>query len=364
MFKSKTCFVIGAGASHELDLPIGNGLTADIAKLINIEADYGFPLKKGDPQIYQILQMLHRKPEWKDSKFLLSGRELAEAMELAPSIDTFLQTHRDNAEYRILGKLGIAQAILKAERKCKLHASNGGPVRYRDIANTWYVSLAQHLFSGIPADSPASAFDNVSFIVFNYDRCLEVFLIRAVSVYFRIPQSEAQKIVSNVAILHPYGSIGPLDDFGPESAVFGDNEADLVAVTQRILTFSESVQDDDLVQNTKRLIRESETLVFLGFAFHEQNMDLLGDELPKQEKKSAVRRVYATTYGMSASDTQVVKAQIAHLLRGRPQKERDDYTIEMFPGKCCDLFAEYWRSLSASAETQSSIRRYNMEVLG
>lgn len=364
MFKSKTCFVVGAGASEELNFPIGKGLTADIAKLIHIEADFGFPLKKGDPQIYQTLQILHRTPEWKENTFLRSGRELAEAMELAPSIDTFLQTHIDNAEYKILGKLGIAQAILQAERKCKLHAAKGGPVRYGDIANTWYVSLAQHLFSGIPADNPASAFDNVSFIIFNYDRCLEVFLIRAVSVYFRIPMSEAQKIVSKVEILHPYGSIGPLDDSGPESAVFGDNEADLVAVTKRILTFSESVEDDDLVQNTKRLIRESETLVFLGFAFHEQNMDLLGDELPKQEKKSAVRRVYATTFGMSASDMQVVKAQIAHLLRGRPQKERDDYTIEMFSGKCRDLFAEYWRSLSASAETQSSIRRYDISAFG
>lgn len=363
MFKSKTCFIIGAGASAELSLPIGKGLTADIAKLVNIKAEMGYVLKEGDPQIFQALRILHQEPAWKENNFLRSGPELAEAMELASSIDTFLHTHRDNNEYKILGKLGIAQAILQAERKSKLHAASSGPVRFSTIANTWYVSLAQHLFSDIPSHNPASAFENVSFIVFNYDRCLEVFLIRALRVYFRIPESEAQQIVSKVDIIHPYGSIGSINDYGTKSAIFGDNEADLIAVTERILTFSESIEDVELVQKTKALIRESETLIFLGFAFHEQNMDLLGDELPKQQKKSCVRRVYATTFGMSASDTQVVKSQISHLLRGRPQKEKDNYTIEMFPGKCADLFAEYWRSLSASAQTQSLIHPYSIEAL-
>ncbi len=72
----------------------------------------------------------------------------------------------------------------------------------------------------------------------------------------------------------------------------------------------------------------AETLIFLGFAFYDQNMKLLGDDVTQGGARlnyDGIRRVYATTYGMSESDVGVAKAQIAYLARGRARRENDDF---------------------------------------
>lgn len=359
MFKSKTVFVVGAGASKEANLPIGKELTQKIAELVNFHIEFNGTVKSGNPQIYEcIRQMIHAdRDNWKDQKLIQSGRAVAEAMALAPSIDTFLHTHRDNREFVLMGKLGIAKAILLAESKSLLAPTHDRSVPFsmKKLADTWYVSLAQHLFSGIQANEADKVFENVGFIVFNYDRCLEIFLTRALSVYFRIEIEEAKSIVNKIDIVHPYGSLGDYADTTHRGVVFGDDDCNLLSVAKRILTFSESIEDENLVAKIKEMVREAETLVFLGFGFHEQNMDLLGDEVSKLEKRTNIERVYATTHGLSSSDAQVVKNQIAHLLKGRPQRPRDDYSILTYGGECRHLFAEYWRSLSASASVQGAL---------
>ena len=47
MFRSKTLFVVGAGASKEVNFPIGTELTEEIAQLWDFEFDLN-QLKKGD----------------------------------------------------------------------------------------------------------------------------------------------------------------------------------------------------------------------------------------------------------------------------------------------------------------------------
>lgn len=94
-------------------------------------------------------------------------------------------------------------------------------------------------------------------------------------------------------------------------------------------------------------MQQAETLVFLGFGFHDQNMLVLSEDAPKEEKRSSIKRVLATVCGLSASDTKVVTQQIARTLKGRPLRERDNYTVDTFNGTCSEFFEEYWRSLTA-----------------
>ncbi|MCW2370180.1 hypothetical protein [Sphingobium sp. B11D3D] len=364
MFKSKTVFVIGAGASAEAELPIGKHLTKRIAQLVDFRVGRLQTLTQGDPQLLSILEhMVRQDPDpWPDNQFLRSGREVAEAMQLAPSIDTFLQTHKDNREYVLLGKLGIAKAILAAEARSRLAptADQSSPFDMRSVADTWYVSLAQHLFSGVPADDPLSAFENVSFIVFNYDRCLEVFLHRAIAVYFPRMVREVDAIMSKVRIVHPYGDLGALTLGAEGRTPFGSESADLLRIANRILTFSETIEDNQLLHRIKTIVNEAETLVFLGFAFHEQNMEILNDNVPKGEKRNSIKRVYATTLGVSQSDQQIIRSQIGDLVKGRPIKDRDQYSIQIADGECKKMFEEYWRSLSAVAADQARFGRYNL----
>ena len=345
MFKSNTLFVIGAGASQEAGLPIGSKLTEKIAALLRFSADHG-NLTKGDHIIYNALRKLTQQEEWAQNKFLGSGREVAEAMELAQSIDTFLESHSSNREYVQLGKLGIVRAIAMAESSSKLKPQVNGnsPFRLTDLTDTWYYSLARQLFNGVQADKPYSAFDNVSFIVFNYDRCLQTFLTRAAQVYFQLNSAQAETLISQVEIIHPYGSLGSIFDGTADRVPFASVDFDILDVANRIQTFSESC---DLAATIRQRICEAESLVFLGFGFHEQNIALLDVSKGIDLFDAPPKRVFATTMGMSTSDEAVVRDQISYALLGRPLNKDEESSISTNSGTCAELFSTYWRSLTA-----------------
>lgn len=345
MFNSPTVFVLGAGASEEARLPIGSQLTLKIAALVDLAKRAGAGLVRGDPHIDEALRQLGRDEEWSDNHFYGSGQAVAEAMQLAPSIDTFLESHATNREFVLLGKMGIARAIAIAESESLLapRDNRAKPFNMTAMSATWYVSLAQQMFTGVPVEEPQRAFENVSFIVFNYDRCLEVFLTRASQMYFRVTEAVAAELVGQIPIHHPYGWLGSAQP-GKEGYVgFGDAELDVYAASTRIRTFSESVE----AEAAGTSLAGAETVIFLGFAFHRQNLDLLARQLGGREPSQPLPRVFATTCGLSDSDVQVVRNQIALLFCGRTEQPTDKTRLATLTGKCSDLFGSYWRSLTA-----------------
>lgn len=67
------------------------------------------------------------------------------------------------------------------------------------------------LFEGTFAIELEDIFRNISFIFFNYDRCIEFYLWIALQDYFNITSQEAAKLVqTKLKIIHPYGSLGPI----------------------------------------------------------------------------------------------------------------------------------------------------------
>lgn len=353
MFKSKTLFIVGAGASEEATLPIGTKLAEEIAGQLNFRIRGGQLIGGNAEILAAAAKALHCVGD--DTLAISAGRAVSNGMTLAPSIDTFLQTHRDKPDYILLGKLGIAEAILRAERNSLMgeKITRSGLFDLNRLKNTWYHSLAQQLFSGINANDYHTAFENVRFIVFNYDRCLEHFLMNAMSAFFQISPSLSKEIVESLDIIHPYGYLGSL--YSSDEAIgFGADHCDLIQVASGLFTFSESLGDNDKSTKIQQLVRDAETIVFLGFGFLDQNMILLDDDSPKAEKNSSAKRVFATAHGLSDSDSAVVATQIGYLLRGRPKKERDDYSIDMFNGTCHELFREYWRSLTAAVDMRPS----------
>lgn len=345
MFKSKTLFVVGAGASAEAGLPIGSELTAKIAALLQLELQYE-NLTKGDRVIFNALRKLAGQPEWVGNQFLGSGRGLAEAMDLAQSIDTFLESHSGNREYVQLGKLGIVRAIAIAEASSKLQPTKDGqsPFILKNLSNTWYYSLARQLFSGVSVDNPEKAFDNVSFVVFNYDRCLQVFLIQAAQKYFTMNAQQAGELISRVNFIHPYGSLGSIFECSVGRVPFASHDFDILTVANSIRTYSET---SNVAAAIRQRVCAAETLIFLGFGFHEQNIDLLDVFKDSGVLDGGLKRIFATTMGMSTSDEAVVRDQISYALYGRPLSKDDENSISTNCGTCADLFSMYWRSLTA-----------------
>lgn len=194
----------------------------------------------------------------------------------------------------------------------------------------------------VPLKHVEGLFDQVMFVVFNYDRCLEHFLIHALQALYGITLEAAKKIVANISIVHPYGTVGEL-----ESVPFGGpdiNEPNCFQLASRIKTYTERIEDGGIVETMREMIQVAQCIVFLGFAYGEQNMDLLKPTTPIER-----RPVFGTAYGLSQTDREVVTARILQMMKPPPPATiYKDSLIQLGINiKCARLFDEYARSLNA-----------------
>jgi hypothetical protein len=107
----------------------------------------------------------------------------------------------------------------------------------------------------------------------------------SVTNYYGIPNygtdaSELYSFVKQVIIRHPYGVVGLLDwqDWAQNGrpVSFGHvGNVDLLEIAHQINTFTEQQEDNEKLAIIRRTVQEAEVIVFLGFAFHERNMELL-----------------------------------------------------------------------------------------
>ena len=248
----------------------------------------------------------------------------------------------------LCGKLGIVKSILDAERSSKFRAHREGDSSFRlnDLLGTWYVSFLQMLTEGITKSDVGQIFENLSIITFNYDRCIERFLCQALADYYELQESEAQQLVSKLQIYHPYGKVGQLPWQSNVGAVpFGSERANLIELSKQIKTFTEGLDDAQLRGGIHEAVGEAEVVVFLGFAFHPLNMELLTPGYP-----TAVQRVYATTLGLSDSDEAVIEDDIQRMLGLDDLAFHDDPKLkpDMAKLKCGEFFRHYFRSISAA----------------
>lgn len=307
MFEKRTVFVVGAGASCELGLPAGDGLMAKIAStLAPNRSNWGF----GDDEIIGVIAQREQRQHGQNwggaiTRYRDAAAKLARALPYARSIDTYLDSQQDDEATVALGKLAIASTILKAERSSHLYREPNRPagsVHQGRLAESWYPPLARILTSGHRANDLSNLFTNVSFIVFNYDRCLELFLARMVREYFDASEEATAEALRSATIVHAYGQVGflPWQRTGndqPHPVPFGGGDApNLDEIAVAIKTYSEVA--DSIVKSTiSRLTTEAETMIFMGFGFIAQNMQLLA---PAGD--SVVKQIIATAYQLSQQD--------------------------------------------------------------
>lgn len=222
MFKNKTTFILGAGASAPYGYPLGKKLISDIMHAIANDYIFineyppkdfdNFSLENYFATLGQSCQNAYNSLLDKDSlrslshsgqtfhckikksayarefvqinnslygKFstvkLSSFPELANLFkflhEFDPlTIDSFL---RDHHQFREIGRLMIAYVLLKCEKKISFSKDYRNPEF--DISDNWY----SHLIHDIKSDcqSPDDILNNkVNFITFNYDISLEYYL--------------------------------------------------------------------------------------------------------------------------------------------------------------------------------------------
>src|SRR2546428_2984262 len=117
MLRQKTVFILGAGASKEVGLPIGEELKDTIATKLEMKCGNCDDLIGGDRHIFTALRQ--RYPS-EINRYLEACRQIHDGIMLSWSIDDFIDTHRHDEAIAICGKLGIARSILEAEQNSKL----------------------------------------------------------------------------------------------------------------------------------------------------------------------------------------------------------------------------------------------------
>ena len=245
MFHRRTLFVVGAGASVEVDFPAGRELARAIAGKMDIRfGEGGQFIGSGDEALYRHIVDKRRND---DQEWFQAARRLKNGLPFAQSIDDFLDQHRNDQHINLYGKAAIAKAIAGAERKSQLFFDAPAGKSFDDdrIADTWLVKFMSMLSRGTPRENVFHIFDKVDFVIFNYDRCVEHFLINALARSYSIANADAASIVDALKILHPYGSIGDL-----KSVPFGTDRLDWVLVAQGIKTYTEQVAVSRVLNNS------------------------------------------------------------------------------------------------------------------
>ncbi len=337
-----TIYVVGAGASYEVGLPLG----VELKSLIADAVDFSRPSVLHSPVGLALRSVAKSAPEERD--FLHSASLVKQALPLAISIDNLIHAHSTNRGVELCGKLGIANTILDRERSSALFPER---VRGRDkvivskAQKTWLHRFFQILTENCQATDIGARFERVALVVFNYDRCIEQYLFHALQDYYGVSPHEASAMMASLKIFRPYGKIGDLPWQSQEGAVPFGEEPDaqsLIEVAERLKTFTEGTnkQDADYLEMTRSVLR-ARRLIFFGFAFHHLNMDLLVPKKRTHQLATSRQKIYGTAIKMSESDVEEIVSVLAANF-GIPESDialRNQL-------RCVDLVEEYSRALS------------------
>lgn len=351
MFKLRTLFIVGAGASCEFGLPPGSGLAKLIAQKVDIsskryrsyeEEDDGYG--NGDPDIALAMQRL--APHNIDP-LIAAANVIRDGVQMSSSIDDFLDVHGDNETIKTIGKIAIVKSILEAERGSKLFFDRSNiynRMKVSDFEDSWLIKFVRMLGRNVAKKDREYIFQNVSFISFNYDRCIEHCLYHALQQLYSISAMEAGEILKTLTVLHPYGKVGELKTDAQPGIEFGGEHhalsANYIGLSNDIKTYTEQVDDEPELAALHDQMRRAEKIVFLGFAYHDQNMKLL-----RPDSGINGKRVYGTAYGMSHGDVDVVRAQILNFFMDSDRLNMKDFIDIRNDLTCAGLFDQYTRSL-------------------
>ena len=212
------------------------------------------------------------------------------------------------------------------------------------LEGTWFTNFWKLLTENCSQVELEQRFKSVVFVIFNYDRCIEHYLYHSLQNTYPMSASEAAQLIKCIEIYHPYGTVGPLPWLSSsDSIMYGGtpNSAQLLMLAKQIKTFTEGTDESSSEVNAIRSNMEmSNRLIFLGFAFHKLNMDLLFPTEKSNAIKSS-RHVFATAQGISASD---IKSITTTLINKGKVDENNIYVQNDLT--CNQLFREYWRSIA------------------
>ena len=342
--------VVGAGASSEYRLPVGTKLKQDILEILRPRSPGG---NVQDQDLYYAM-MSSANPDSLGSvnfqNYIDAANHIRTSLPLSPSIDNFINSHRGNLFVEQVSKLAIAKSILQAERNSSLWfpkfvrdmdgVTRIGQLNFAEVEQTWLPAFFKLVTQDCPFDQLKEKLSKISFVVFNYDRCVEHFLFEAIKTFYAVDREKTQDVLSSLDIYHPYGLIGKLPWESEGGIDFGaDQKSDvLVPAAGNIKTFSESFdpgEEEGLA--IKKAVSKTNRLVFLGFGFIPLNMRLLASD--EHASQSTQKQIFATAFGISKYDAQRISDELRNICGPTHDPSLSDCSA-------VKLFSDYTRGIA------------------
>lgn len=290
MITRNTVLVLGAGASAPYAFPTGRTL------LLKICQDLG----STSPLHEALLALGHSEGD---------VQEFRAALDLSkqPSVDLFVERR---PEFEPIGKVAIAAALIPYENEANLA---------RGVTESWYEYLWKKL-SGRRAGDFAS--NQLTVLTFNYDRSLEHFLYLALRHSHNLRDPQVAKLLrAGAPVIHLYGQLGDLPCLGPsDRARSYKPEYDVATLEEwanAIKIFTEDVPPEDPnFKNAWASLSRAEVVCFLGFGYHEANVERLRvKELLKEAGRARPRpEIYGSAYGIGPGERPAKERLFPHLI--------------------------------------------------
>ena len=244
MLRTKTVFILGAGASQPFGFPLGFELYQRVV-------DFRDPSRKYLLDCTAFTER-HLVP------FIKSLQQSG-----LTSVDLFLE---NRPEFLNIGKACMAVILIQKEIENKL---------WTDDLN-WMKYLWQRMQ---PYDHLND--NQVSFITYNYDRSLEHFLVTSLQNTLNLSIEDSAKIIAKIPIVHLHGRLGylPWQNDGREAREYHAdvNHQSVELSVRHIHVYHEEPDDkrDKEFAEAHRLMAEAQNIYFLGFGFGTKNVERL-----------------------------------------------------------------------------------------
>ncbi len=348
MVKDNTVIVVGAGASKEFGLPIGSELLYEVSKVLRISREGP---RIDDEIIDSALEIYTYKfkphdPYYGQKSLISAAKNIIQAIPLSLSIDNLIDERKDK-DIEVCAKIGIAKTILDAEKNSTIYFNpkDSYNLDFEKSKQTWLNHIFKIIKQNCDFDSLPERLDQVKFIVFNYDRCVEHYIYNAIQNAYSVNEYEAKRCMQHLDVYHPYGKVGSLPWMDNENPIeFGESikPDKLVSLLNELKTFTEGIdkQESEILW-IRKSISEATTVLFLGFGYHSLNLRLLYSDGFKHVKSNKVK-YFGTTLGESDSNHLSIHSELSELA--------DIYKEQVCLNKLAanKIIIEYWRELSLS----------------
>jgi len=124
----------------------------------------------------------------KYNEHLKSAWQIAKSSQQGLSIDNVVDGLEDK-RVELMAKLGIVRAIQLSEEKSTFFSPATGDITSLDFgrfSGTWYDKFTKLICENRRRCGLEHAFENISIISFNYDRCIEAYLPQSIANYYGV----------------------------------------------------------------------------------------------------------------------------------------------------------------------------------